>query len=87
MAVLDTPPDQSLKRLHQSTTPMNERRFYVWHIQWDVGSNDTDISLPSQCVVYVNNNGQTDEMIEDYISDYLSDEYGFCHHGFDYEER
>lgn len=66
---------------------MEIRTFYVYDIQWDVDTDDTDTPLPSNCIVHFKNNGQTDEMIEDAISDYLSDEYGFCHQGFEYEER
>lgn len=48
------------------------------NILWDVDDNEKElVSLPDEIDIP---EGMTDE---DEISDYLSDETGFCHKGFD----
>lgn len=76
---------------------MKEKKFNVFNILWDVddaGENDLDAqevldSLPTETNVRVtSDNADLDDnvSIADYISDYLSDEYGFCHNGFEFNE-
>ena len=55
----------------------------VYDIDWDTDGEDVDlpneveVDVPAEVVDYGD--------VEDFISDYLSDEYGFCHKGFDIE--
>lgn len=41
--------------------------------------------MPEELVVTVPEEIVADDGEEEYISDYLSDEYGFCHNGFIYD--
>ena len=64
------------------------------NIQWDVSDNDltkkeqkallkslpTEIKIPDELL-----EGEDEDNYEDIISDYISDETGFCHYGFDLE--
>jgi hypothetical protein len=55
------------------------------NIEWDLSDDDyegdiDDIDLPTEIEIP---DGMTDE---DEISDFLSDETGFCHCGFDLED-
>lgn len=50
------------------------------HIIWDIDKEEEDIMLPAEVELP---EGMTDE---DEISDYLSDQTGFCHKGFQLEE-
>ena len=45
-------------------------------IIWDVDFEEDLINLPSEVVI------PADMMDEDKISDYITDETGFCHRGF-----
>lgn len=76
---------------------MEEKKFNVFNILWDVddaGENDLEAqevldTLPKETIVTITSNDAdfNDKMqIADYISDYLSDEFGFCHNGFEYKE-
>ena len=76
---------------------MEEKKFKVFNILWDVddaGENDLDAqevldTLPKETIVTITSDDADldDEVsIADYISDYLSDEFGFCHNGFEYSE-
>ena len=64
---------------------MKKRTEYiVENIDWDIdGYEEVLDSLPAQLTVLVPN----DEDPEEYISDYLSDEYGYCHNGFTYYKK
>ena len=62
--------------------------FTVTDIDWDTDGEDVSklhlpetlvVDVPMECV----DNGSAE--VEDYISDYLSDTYGFCHNGFSVE--
>lgn len=71
----------------------------VTNIKWDTdGDQDTFDSLPQEVILpakfskenYVDENGnfgnaERNAMLDD-VSDWLSDEYGFCHDGFEIEE-
>lgn len=47
------------------------------NILWDVDDEEDEISLPEEIDI------PKDMTDEDEISDYISDETGFCHYGFD----
>ena len=49
------------------------------NIDWDI-DDETDIALPNEIEIP---NGMTDE---DDISDYITNETGFCHYGFELVE-
>ena len=57
-------------------------KIIVKNIKWDTDGETVD-GLPDNVVI----DELTPNMaeVEDEISDYLSDTYGFCHYGFDYE--
>ena len=55
--------------------------MYATHIQWDTDGNDEIREQLPQTIAIPN--GMTDE---DTISDYLSDQTGFCHKGFQLAE-
>ena len=63
-------------------------------IQWDKTDDDgTPVKaddLPSEVTVELGDlqlpDNATDEEIEDAMSEYLSDKYGFCHNGFFFEK-
>lgn len=52
------------------------------NIQWDADCDElpTEIEIPKD---FISENGEVDE---DAVSDYISDETGFCHYGFEIEE-
>lgn len=63
-----------------------ESKLIVTNIKWDTDGEDID--LPKEMEVelpeYID---ETDEdEVDEYISDYISDETGFCHYGFDIKE-
>lgn len=70
---------------------MKKKTFYVYDILWDTdGNKEIFKSLPSSVEVIifeddVEDLGDGDE-IEMYIGNYLSDEYGYCHYDFWYDE-
>mgnify|MGYP000016931647 CR=1 FL=1 len=49
--------------------------YYVSHIEWDTDGEKVDI--PDSVYVRVNDDEE--------LSDALSDHFGFCHFGFNYE--
>jgi ferritin-like protein len=55
-------------------------KFRVYDIDWDTDGEDVD--LPDEVVVTVPGDVYADAGSSSYISDWLSDEYGFCHNGF-----
>ena len=63
-----------------------ESKLIVTNIKWDTDGEDID--LPKEMEVelpeYID---ETDEdEVDEYVSDYISDETGFCHYGFDIKE-
>ena len=58
--------------------------FKVWDIDWD--TDGVDVELPSVLEVVVPEDSYACDEEEEYISDWLTDEYGFCHNGFMYKE-
>lgn len=74
-----------------------EKKFKAFNILWDIddveenGIESQEIidTLPKEVIVNVTSDDadlNDNASIADYISDYLSDEYGFCHNGFDFNE-
>lgn len=55
------------------------------NINWDTDGEDIDlpneVEAPNEIVKDFND----EEELLDYLSDWLSDEYGFCHDGFNIE--
>jgi len=68
----------------------NQTVFLVTNIEWDMSDCESD-DIPN-LPPFVNISttalqpNPTEDEVETLISDYLSDEYGFCVFGFDYEE-
>lgn len=65
----------------------------IYNIAWDISDgngddeDDGEINLPDEVIhTFCNYNDIEDEDLLDEISDWLSDEYGFCHDGFEVEE-
>ena len=72
-----------------------EPKYRAKCIQWDITDDDgvpivLDIDLPSEVTVTFEDlnlpDNATDEDIEDGLSEYLIDNYGFCHNGFFFEK-
>lgn len=69
---------------------MKKKKYRVYGIGWD--ANDIEkMDLPKEIEVELTEgeeveNLNDDEEVEDYLSDYITDETGFCHFGFSYEE-
>lgn len=55
----------------------------IFDIEWDMDEDD-DTVLPNEIVNEFDYNGDNDEL-SDNISDWLTDEYEYCHEGFNYE--
>lgn len=57
-------------------------------INWDIDKEDffynEDLMLPKEFTTDVPA-PEDDTDLSDYLSDWLSDEYGFCHNGFNYQ--
>lgn len=68
---------------------MKQRTFRVYGIRWDATREERK-SLPKEMEVTVTeadvDDISDDYEVEDYILDHISDETGFCHNGFRYEE-
>lgn len=62
--------------------------YAVGNIEWDTDGEDIeDLDLPESIVLSVAlEKGDDRDVAEDYISDYLSDTFGYCHFGFSLEE-
>jgi hypothetical protein len=63
-------------------------RIKFSNIQWDIDEEDffsnEELILPQNFTVCVPA-PEDDTDLSDYLSDWLSDEYGFCHSGFNYK--
>ena len=55
----------------------------IFDIEWDMDEDD-DTVLPTEIVNEFDYKGDNDEL-GDNISDWLTDEYEYCHNGFNYE--
>ena len=79
---------------HLNFKAMKERKFIVSDILWDVDQTTSDEgndSLPVTIEVVVTENDvddiNDDEEVDDYISDYITNQTGFCHGGFSTTEN
>lgn len=61
--------------------------IHFFNVDWDVDGNQSleELGLETDFVEEVNIEDIDEDELDDYLSDWLSDEYGFCHFGFDYE--
>lgn len=55
----------------------------IYNIEWDMDEDD-DAVLPTEIEAEFDYHGDNDEL-SDNISDWLTDEYDYCHEGFNYE--
>ena len=55
----------------------------IFDIEWDIDEDD-DTVLPTEIEAEFDYHGDNDEL-SDNISDWLTDEYDYCHEGFNYE--
>ena len=64
-------------------------KYMVTNIQWDTdGDKENLMDLPAELSIDADTLSISDkDEIEETISDYLSDTYGFCHYGFDFEKE
>ena len=65
----------------------------IYNIKWDIDEEDYSneenekLNLPNEVIhTFYEYNDINDEDLLDEIADWLSDEYGFCHDGFEVEE-
>lgn len=57
----------------------------VFNIKWDATKKEIkECQLPNECTFDVDDELVDDELEEE-VSDMISDEYGFCHKGFEME--
>ena len=57
-------------------------RVEIYDVKWDIDGGTFE--PPRDIVRYMTvPEGMTEEELEDDISDWLSDQYGWCHKGFD----
>ena len=74
-----------------SSTKSNEKplRVKFSNVNWDVDEedffSDEDIILPTEFTTYIQPPEDEDIELSEYLSDWLSDEYGYCHNGFNFE--
>lgn len=68
-------------------------QYQVSNIEWDfeneLGIEEVDSDLPTECVITISDielEDLSEDEISDIIGDRISDIYGFCHHGFKYEQ-
>ena len=64
-------------------------KYMVTNIQWDTdGDKENLMDLPAELSIDADTLSISDkDEIEETISDYLSDTYGFCHYGFNFEKE
>ena len=55
-----------------------------WDVEEEVGSLN-ELGLETDFIEDVDIEDIDDDELDDFLSDWLSDEYGYCHFGFDYE--
>lgn len=57
--------------------------FVCTNIQWD--TDGEDVALPESVSIALNLRDTDGDIVADALSDVLSEWYGFCHDGFNYE--
>lgn len=69
---------------------MKTRKFRVYDIKWDLDDLEDVNRVPNEMIVEVSAEDVDDlndeEDVDYYISDYISDEVGFCHAGYECTE-
>lgn len=58
-------------------------RAVIRNIKWETDGEKVE-GLPNSVIANIDVDPET---IEDDVSDYLSDEYGFCHNGFEFSYK
>ncbi len=89
-ADLDSHHHAAMDALSNYQFRMNEnsgsREVKIYNILWDTDEDEhEELSLPSSLTTTIPDDAADDEEIEDYLRNYLSDEYGFTIFGFQYE--
>lgn len=68
---------------------MEKRTYHIYGIKWDATRSERK-DLPKTMDITVTEDDVDDindiEEVEDYLSDTITEETGFCHKGFEYEE-
>lgn len=60
------------------------KTYNVFNIQWD--TEGEEVELPNHIIVNVPESNQLSCDIIDFIGDYITNEFGFCHFGFEFDE-
>jgi hypothetical protein len=61
------------------------RTATITNILYDVDTDDNDVKLPTTLKNVKIPDDITNDEVEDFLMDYISDTTGFCHNGFKYE--
>jgi len=61
------------------------KKCVVKNIKWDVDYDEDGVSLPTELEVHTPDKLENQDDINEYVSDWLSDTFGFCHDGFELE--
>ena len=56
--------------------------IHVSNIQWDVDEDEDGIDLPDEDTIVTAKELKDNDDIEEFVSNFLSDTYGYCHKGF-----
>lgn len=64
------------------------KKYRIFNIKWDTDGDKVALNMLPKEVNWENYTYEdwNDDDIENELSDYLSDNYGYCHFGFEYEE-
>jgi len=60
--------------------------YQITDIMWDTDGEEVDLITKARVTVPDDEDINDDEYVQQYLSDWLSNETGFCHYGFAYEE-
>ena len=64
--------------------PSGDIKVKVYNVKWDCDNDDPkEMDLPEEFEIEVYHDEDFD--LDDEVSDAISDEYGYCHYGFDYD--
>ena len=63
-------------------------KINVFEIDWDIDEEDIEdgVSLETSMTLETDEEFEDDDELEEWISDEISNETGFCHRGFLYEK-
>lgn len=62
------------------------KKYLITNIWWDVDDDEEFDQYPQRITVKVDEEDAGDDL-EDYLSELITNKYGCCHNGFDYEEK